>query len=41
VRGIIWRDEYFTGTPVVAIAEREGLDQSHVHRLIRRSLEIS
>lgn len=41
VRGIIWRDEYFTGTPVATIAEREGLDQSHVHRLIRRSLEIS
>ena len=41
VRGIIWRDEYFMGTPVGEIARREGLDQSHVHRLISRSLEIA
>jgi hypothetical protein len=41
VRGIVWRDEYFTGTSVTTIAEREGLDPSHIHRLIRRSLEIA
>ncbi len=39
IRGIVWRDEYFAGTPAQEIAKREGLDQSLVHRLIRRSLE--
>lgn len=41
IRGTIWRDEYFTGTPIADIAQREGLDQSHILRLIRRSLEIA
>jgi site-specific DNA recombinase len=41
VRGLVWRDEYFAGTPVQEIAKREGMDQSRVHRLIRRTLEIA
>jgi hypothetical protein len=41
IRGVIWRDEYFRGKEIPEIAKREQVDQSHVHRLIRRSLEIA
>lgn len=40
VRGIIWRDEHFKGRSIRQIAEREGLNETYVGRLIRDSFSI-
>ena len=40
VKGIIWRDEHFSGTSMRDIAKREDTDERHVRRLITNSLTI-
>lgn len=37
IRGVIWRDEHFKGLSIRQIAEREGLNETYVGRLIRDS----
>jgi DNA invertase Pin-like site-specific DNA recombinase len=41
VRGIIWRDEHFSGMTLPAIAEREGFSKQHVHQMIMKSMAIA
>lgn len=40
VRGIVWRDEFFSGTMIADIAKREKIDPRYVGRLIDASLNI-
>lgn len=40
VRGIVWRNEFFSGTMIKDIASREKLDPRHVGRLIDASLNV-
>lgn len=37
IRGVIWRDEYFKGATLGAIAHKEGLPQNWIGMLIRQS----
>ena len=41
VRGIVWRDEHFRGTSILAIARRENCDGSFVGRMIRHTFDIA
>ena len=41
IRGIIWRNEYFSGMTVPQIAQREGCGVTLVGKLIHQSLEIA
>lgn len=39
VRGIIWRDEHFAGLTIKAIAEREGLSEAGIRKIIMGSFD--
>jgi site-specific DNA recombinase len=39
VRGVIWREEFFSGTMIADIAKREKMGARHVGRLIEASLD--
>ena len=40
VRGVIWRDEHFTGQSLVSIAERENLSEAGVRKIIMGSFDV-
>ena len=39
VRGIVWRDEHFAGMTIKAIAEREGLSEAGIRKIIMQSFD--
>jgi hypothetical protein len=39
IRGIIWRDEHFSGTSMKEIAEREGMSKSGVQKIVMGSFD--
>lgn len=41
VQSVVWRNEYFKGTPLPELSKREGMDISYMRRLIRQSLSIA
>ena len=41
VRGIVWRDEFYSGLRIEQIAKRENLSARYVGRLIDASLKVS
>lgn len=39
VRGVIWRDEHFTGQSLISIAERENMSEAGVRKIIMGSFD--
>lgn len=39
VRGIVWRDEHFAGMTIKALAEREGLSEAGIRKIIMQSFD--
>jgi DNA-directed RNA polymerase specialized sigma subunit len=39
VKGIVWRDEHFSGLSMKEIAERENVSKAHVGQIIMRSMD--